>query len=258
VKLRYKVADDSVCEGFRRMYYASSELLDFQSSIVLAKSESIEGPVQKTIDRFLQQLSWMRRMASALHALNKAGHFNFYPNYHFSISVLSEITTLKAEVLEKESLLIAWQKDVLLIREQFYFVNYFEVKRLLTLIFALENSRISISEQLESMIADYICFLNVDAANDLTVIRNVIERIQFKWNLLLGDTDPISFDGTSKTHDSAFLLRLLAECLEYSLSNVQLRTRRVEKLDFGFGRIKPGKFIYISECHQCFGHLVIN
>lgn len=101
------------------MYYASSELLDFQSSIVLAKSGDIEGPMQKTIERFLQQLSWMRRMASALHALNKAGHFDFYPNYKFSISLLSEITALKAAVLEKESLLTAWQKDVLLIREQF-------------------------------------------------------------------------------------------------------------------------------------------
>lgn len=100
---------------------------------------------------------------------------------------------------------------------------------------------------MESIIADYVCFLNVDAANDLDVIRNVVKLMQFKWSLLLGDSDPISFDGTSRTHDSAVLLRLLADCLEYSLSYVRLRIRRVEKLDCGFGQIKPGKCVYISE-----------
>jgi len=247
VKLFYRVNDTSSDAGYRFQHHSSPELLDFQSNVVLTKSSDVDGPLHITIDKFIIQFSWMRRMAAVLHSLHGAGHFDFYPKYSFSIPVSSEIVELKTVVEEKEATLVAWRKEVLAIRDEFYFINYYEVKRFPFLISALENLRQPPHGEkglFESLIAEYICMLNVDTAEDVITIAKVTESMCTKWNQLFHDSKKSSLlKPTTDYLGTVDILRFLANCLDHSLSCVPVRIRRISAVDCGLGQLKAGIFI---------------
>ena len=56
----------------------SSDLLDFQGSLVLAKSSLVEdAETESMVTVFLQQFQIVRDLAAVLTSLNEKGHFNF-------------------------------------------------------------------------------------------------------------------------------------------------------------------------------------
>ena len=101
--------DDDEMSVLRK--YDNNDLADFQSSIALEKSlgeqaDSKEEDVgeAEVVDTFLQQYSWVRRLADASSALFESGHLDYYPRYIVEMPAATPMEgfRLKVELLEKE------------------------------------------------------------------------------------------------------------------------------------------------------------
>lgn len=268
VELHYKVSDVNVACGYRCLYHASPELLDFQSNVVLANTtDKAVGAVQNVIEKFLQQFSWMRRMAGALSSLHMLGHFLYYPSYSFVISSSCSPDAFKAAVLEKEAALTVWQQFILSTRNKFYFINYFDVKRCYALILKLEAGLRSsaltgpTNPEFQELVAQYVCVLSVDAADDDSVVAAVSGALVESWaassshevsasrQQSMSASGPLLTSAPIGGHASGAaepteLFRRFAAALEASMVLVPLRVRRISFLDFesyaSVGHINPG------------------
>jgi hypothetical protein len=245
VRLNYRAVD---AKGTREMFHDSPELLDFQSNLVLAKSiENAVSSVKTTIDRFLFQFSWMRRLATALYSLHQAGHFAYYPSYRVTLSTACKDDEIKTFVLACERELATWESAVLAIRQRSHFINYFDIKRCFTLIKELEecvqqgpfdNHRNESRGTFlfEEGLAEYICTVNVDIARDSVIVQRISTILLNKWrsdeeaHVVTGVVDdtgaqPTISDCSAATTCAVNKLSRLAVALDDSLMSVPMRQR---------------------------------
>eukprot|EP01050_Picozoa_sp_SAG11_P002658 SAG11_NODE_137_length_15114_cov_2.297303_2_plen_197_part_00 len=90
-----------------------AELIEFQSTVVLAKSSSRTAETQNIIDKFMLQFMCMQRLSSNVCALQRAGHFN-YDEYRFSASLIGDPGIIKAAVEQTRIDLETWNQSIAL------------------------------------------------------------------------------------------------------------------------------------------------
>jgi hypothetical protein len=259
VTLRYKVGEGS---QMRVQYHHSPELLDFQSNVVLAKAADKDGPAQKTIDTFLLQFSWMRRLAAAMASLHAAGHFDYFPMYKYECSTAIHADELRNHVLSCEATLLYWNNTIERIRKEYYFVNFFTVKQCHALLRNIQRYEHLLAapemsaewEQVHVIVANYVCLLNVDAAADHAVVETVSRALFDSWSRSIANiadsaksTDPSSEGG------AANLFRRLAISIEIAFALVPRRQRAMHVLDLrmqmSIGTVTPGINIVLASDH---------
>ena len=228
--------DDDEMSVLRK--YDNNDLADFQSSIALEKSlgeqadskEEVSGEAE-VVDTFLQQYSWVRRLADASSALFESGHLDYYPRYIVEMPVATPMENfrLRVELLEKER--DSWGAHVRSVRRQFYFINYLDLKRcfllfeLLRLDASRRTSTIS-SEQGEAFgelcakLAGFMSTINSDYAHEPTNARHTTRNLIAHWNRLATVAESDSADLSNQA-----LLVVLGETLDATFSEIPARVR---------------------------------
>ena len=188
--LDYVILSGNADEQEKQQSHALPELLDFQSNIVLSKEgDLLGGNFQETVDKFLHQLGWVRKLREVLSQLSAAGHFSFHPHYALSISVQLEDDYFVQEVAKAQSELDAWVSQISRLRKQYYFLNFFDIKRCYSLLSVLqtlphhdvvENMAASFAE-VKMLIRSFVSFVNADAAASDDIVVSLTESFCRHW-----------------------------------------------------------------------------
>ena len=230
-------------------YHSYQELLDFQSGIVLERDMSKDTQNLRTsllvdeetskedaiVDSFLTQFSWIRRLGEVLQKLHEAGHFSYFPTYNQEISLNVPDAEYRSLVEDLEAQLESWLLCVKEVRLQYYFANFFDLKRFYGLKKLLTEGVSSPSsmdvagqptvvEQLANGLGDYICFINPNLACDSETRKEIATGLLESWQQGL-DRAELSEAGTKMT--SEVTLDLIASSVNGAFARVHRRDRRI-------------------------------
>ena len=230
-------------------YHSYQELLDFQSGIVLERDMSKDTQNLRTsllvdeesskedaiVDSFLTQFSWIRRLGEVLQKLHEAGHFSYFPTYDQEISLNVPDAEYRSVVEDLEAQLESWLLCVKEVRLQYYFANFFDLKRFYGLKKLLTEGVSSPSsmdvagqptvvEQLANGLGDYICFINPNLACDSETRKEIATGLLESWQQGL-DRAELSEAGTKMT--SEVTLDLIASSVNGAFARVPRRYRPV-------------------------------
>ena len=119
----------------------------------------------------------MRRLGDVLQRLFESGHFSFYPAFRIHMPVSIPDEEFKSRVVSYEAELEAWIAHVNDVRKRHYFINFFDLKRLQKLKYALEQeSAYGVSVD-SDIIREVISFVNPEylaQSNTLFGISNAL------------------------------------------------------------------------------------
>ena len=104
-----------------------SELTDFQSTIVLSKTDQRSEEIVNASKKFIQQFVWFQQLFDTLINLHHSGHFN-YQTFEYKYSIHEEPNKIKNEALNALKILEEWNNDSEKIREEYYFLNFYHTK----------------------------------------------------------------------------------------------------------------------------------
>jgi hypothetical protein len=227
--------------------HSYQELLDFQSGIVLDRNLSEDAKNLRdvvldheksdedvVVDNFLTQFSWIRRLGEALEKLHEAGHFSYFPTYSKELSVNLPDAAYRSVVEELEAELASWSTCVKEARLNFYFANFFDLKRFYGLKLLLEGAtspaQLQASEAatteadaLVAAMSEYICFTNPDKAFDPTTQRDIAGRLLQSWATGQNQHKATSSAGWT----SEDMLSLMAVCVDTAFAHVPRRFRMI-------------------------------
>ena len=104
-----------------------SEIEDFQSSVVLSRTDQKEKETQDAIINFVQSFGWMKAYATHVVALNSFGHFEF-GSFSYVAPLQSNAEVIREKALGAEKELGDWEKTVGSVRVNYPALNHFGMK----------------------------------------------------------------------------------------------------------------------------------
>ena len=104
-----------------------SEIEDFQSSVVLSRTDQKEKETQDAIINFVQSFGWMKAYATHLVALNSFGHFDF-GSFSYVAPLQSPAGVIREKALSAEKELEEWERIVGSVRVKYPALNHFGMK----------------------------------------------------------------------------------------------------------------------------------
>eukprot|EP00339_Tiarina_fusa_P012556 CAMPEP_0117006680 /NCGR_PEP_ID=MMETSP0472-20121206/6824_1 /TAXON_ID=693140 ORGANISM="Tiarina fusus, Strain LIS" /NCGR_SAMPLE_ID=MMETSP0472 /ASSEMBLY_ACC=CAM_ASM_000603 /LENGTH=1949 /DNA_ID=CAMNT_0004708219 /DNA_START=485 /DNA_END=6331 /DNA_ORIENTATION=+ len=190
-----------------------SELMDFQSTVVLSSTDTRQDKYQGAIENFIQQFGWMKLLWNSLSQLHTVGHFDFREfSYKFPFTCdfneIRKIATAAASFLEE------WVAQIQLERSRNYFLNFFGMRHLWTLISVMDNDCDDAEDRREVELRAILSCVNLDAASDPIELSNFIQRVTDTWK-----------QSDSQNRNAFETLNLCARALENGLEPVPTRNR---------------------------------
>jgi hypothetical protein len=119
------------------------ELLDFQSSLVLSKTDDRSAFTQSLIDKFIHQLGWIKELFSNVQILYNSGNFD-YQSFRIELSIDTEPVVIRDHALITKKNMQKWEDDVMFLKSEYYFLNFFTVKQLWKIVVGLRNAKESV------------------------------------------------------------------------------------------------------------------
>eukprot|EP01060_Flectonema_neradi_P020833 TRINITY_DN2832_c5_g1_i4.p1 TRINITY_DN2832_c5_g1~~TRINITY_DN2832_c5_g1_i4.p1 ORF type:complete len:4086 (+),score=767.97 TRINITY_DN2832_c5_g1_i4:3344-15601(+) len=147
--LNYSVVRDTKKTNARQCV---SELLDFQSAIVLAKSRSEESTM--AVQTFVAQFGWVRELVIQYEALKRAGHPS-RQSFTESIPLTKSPEDLQHSVSSTKAEIASWESSIVKLRNRFPSLNTLSLKQLLRLHAAHSSSSTS-KEQNDSQLTQSV------------------------------------------------------------------------------------------------------
>eukprot|EP00051_Salpingoeca_urceolata_P024164 m.421491 g.421491 ORF g.421491 m.421491 type:complete len:4954 (-) comp20197_c0_seq2:49-14910(-) len=144
------------------------DLMDFQSSLVLARATVTDPLVLSRIDSFIAQFARLRQLNGCLFELMEAGHFD-YQVYSESIPVVEDSPLLDSRVSATSAEFDDWGACIRHFRSSFYYLNFFSVRQMFFLCNALTSKDVAVVSNF---------FRIIDADHSLPVKQ----RIKKHWN----------------------------------------------------------------------------
>eukprot|EP01052_Picozoa_sp_SAG31_P009052 SAG31_NODE_468_length_15250_cov_5.304138_6_plen_1372_part_00 len=182
-----------------------SELMDFQSAIVLANTARRAEESQHQIDVFIQQFGWFRELNHNLLQLNQSGHFDFQ-TFRFEAFLGDDPELVRKEVVRTKQLIVNWQQNVAEQRGRYYFLNWFGMKQLWNLANFLNGTASVDDDIISNILASYAGLATPAAVADFEA------TLRLAWD-------------ASKTDSN--ILAALGRALEAGLKPLALRHRPI-------------------------------
>ena len=104
-----------------------SEVEDFQSSVVLARTDQRGEDTQEKIRNFVQSFGWMKQYSTHLLTLNSLGHF-YYDSFSESLPLTTDAELIRKKALNAKQILANWETMVRSARFKYPCLNYFGMK----------------------------------------------------------------------------------------------------------------------------------
>eukprot|EP00941_MAST-03F_sp_MAST-3F-sp1_P004699 g4699.t1 len=120
-----------------------SKLLDFESSLVLAKTTDIE--TRDAIDRFIYQFRWVREVNAAMWGLREAGHFQYmaYKKRWPMVGSAGDPAKMHFDLVRARLELKSWTSWVAECRSEHYSLNSFSVRQIEQIVSLLQGSKMT-------------------------------------------------------------------------------------------------------------------
>ena len=174
------------------------EIEDFQSSVVLARTDDRTEEIQQKIVNFVQSFGWMKIYASHLMDLNSLGHFS-YDAFTDVLSLTTDAEVIRERALGAQKTLSDWRSIVTSVREKYPSLNHFGMKLIWKL---LEHLRERASgkfvpqpENSQSLVHQLVHLVNPVSVEDDGVIQRIDEMLVSEWvSLTKDDSNPSTED----------------------------------------------------------------
>lgn len=273
VALRYTIDDNQGNKIWRQ--HVANDLIEFQSNLVLERPTNVHSNSSSAdaeaiaqsdrenelIETFLIQCGLMRRLSAAFLSLYSSGHFNFYPDYQFDISVSAPQSVFQNKVSQLESFQEEWNYHVQSVRTKYYFINYLDLKRCFHLKCLLNDiascqalsdaSSVEKKETFPEKLGKYLCFVNPAAAVDSFIVNDFARTLIDKWikfvpvaeldgnemdvegrdSVAPSDSMPVVDDALTAHNEAKNELTKLAVILEELLPSIGRRVRKIHIKD---------------------------
>ena len=191
-----------------------NELMDFQSTVVLAATDKRTRETQLAIDNFIQQFGWMKLLLEFSVNLHNAGHFD-YKEFDYQFSINSDSNDIRLKAIETQKLLEYWQEEVSKVREEYYYFNYFTLKQLWKLVDAL-NGKYE-EEEKRRELKQLIKQVNYEAASNYEEFEEFMNYLENNWK-----------EGAKNLTHASDILRFTCKILHDSLLPLRVITRGSE------------------------------
>jgi hypothetical protein len=112
-------------------------LLEFQSSLVLAKGGASDLEKEAQIDKWLSQFWRIQDVARTVYDLQDSGHFQF-ARVKLTFTLSETPASMLSQRLDLSGQLAAWTKSIQAAREEFYFLTFLTTKQITRLATHLE------------------------------------------------------------------------------------------------------------------------
>ena len=203
-----------------------NELMDFQSSIVLAKTDQRGPDTQLAIEQFIQQFGWIRMLNENLTALLQAGHFEFQ-KFDISYSFNENPSVIRNKVMECKDILDTWISEVESQRNSNYFLNFYSMKHVWKLVSTIRSIKPNQINDLDdtpiyTTMRDILCLINPDSAQGGSDVIDFIQNFYKRWI-----KDEPSSSNNKNYLPALEALKLCGKCLEETLKKTEIRFRPV-------------------------------
>ena len=209
-----------------------NELMDFQSSIVLSKTDDRSAGTQSLIEKFIIQLGWMKELFENISVLFNNGNFD-YQSFSLHISIDSDPNIIRDLATKTKEISDIWGKDIERAKEENYYLNFFGIKQLWNLVKCLKFDRES--EGAISSFRSLIQMVQPSQSFDPDVITHFIQSITSGWDANYEE----SFTGRQ-------ILDLLGKILHSSLVTLPI-ARRILREEGNEQILPSGVHIIVSE-----------
>jgi hypothetical protein len=194
-----------------------SELMDFQSSIVLSKTDDRSALTQSQIEKFITQFNWMKELYNNINILYKNGNFD-YQDFSVKIPIDTDPNMIRNEALGTKQNLDTWIIDVEKMKEIHYYLNFFSIKQLWNLVKCLKHEcndedSVNIFKYLIQMVQPRQCF-------DMNIVVKFIEIVKHEWSATYQDN-------MSKCD----ILNLLGTSLQVAIEQLPITQRLINNAD---------------------------
>lgn len=202
IALKYKVAAEeneemnTPTEAVWRQH-SFNDLMEFQNNIVLDRAivhtesdmisdeSTVVTGERSTVDSFLIQFSLVRKIKDLISSLFSSGHFNYSNEYMLEIPVTHPEEYFRSQVTYLEKDKNEWDTHVTKTRQEFYFINYFDIRRCLKLVALLNTASSQSSKPVDTDFVDslrnYVCFLNPEIAVNNDLMTSVGNALLQSW-----------------------------------------------------------------------------
>ena len=194
----------------RQMRKSLSELLDFQSTLVLS-------PVVGTPDRekektnFIELLNWTQLLAETVLALNQIGHFEYETFYH-RIPLSQSPESVRLQTKSAEQQLSDWQQVLGTTRDTHYYLNFFPM----SFISRLANL-LACNQATDEALRTYVWLVSPEAVDD-TSCAEFGHLLRAEWKKY----------PSASSADSVTRLGMIADTLSVACNHLKLRQRPVQ------------------------------
>lgn len=169
---------DSKAEGMTIQEHSYNELQDFQSTVVLSKTDNASDDLTQQL--FLNQFARMGKLATILMELYESGNPNVYPRCVIKAPVSYGVDYFEDILQDWSSRLKIWKDEMLILKQRHYFVNYFVARRLqrLNQYFRDMHAQGSRADDCnDSILAECVALINPPAALDESLIASLKEKV---------------------------------------------------------------------------------
>ena len=185
--LRLKYAIPSKKETIRR-HLTVNEVEDFQSTVVLSRTDQRAEDTRSKINNFVESFGWVKQYATYLLNLHSFGHFD-YDTFQEAIPLATDAGNIRAKALEAKQLLSNWEKIVSATRMKYPAMNHYGMKIIWELAKLLRKRVQSGGFSHGGGLAQQMIYLiNPIAAVDPELVSNVERDLVASWSKLTRDS----------------------------------------------------------------------
>ena len=203
-----------------------NEIMDFQSSIVLAKTDQREINVTQAVDNFIQQFGWIKLLNENLTLLLQSGHFD-YQKFEIQFSFNEKPSVIRNKVKECKEILDSWIELVEKQRISNYYFNYFKMKHIWKLVSTIRCIDPLIIENNDLHDTNYLILCDLfrlcDPSLDEEELSNIITSFYSNWI----KNEKLNHTSKNLQLNAIEALKLCGNCLQNSLFNLKVRTRKI-------------------------------
>jgi hypothetical protein len=209
-------------KGAQKKFLTVSELEDFQSSVVLARTDQRGEETRTKIKDFVTSFGWMKSLSFHLLDLQRSGHF-LYETLHEAIPLGTPPDILREKALNAQKLLQEWESDVLSCRMRYPMMNNFGMKLIGKLLNHLqEETNLLTSTSFMTLFSNMV-YLTTTTLQSFTQLEELVTILQNIWHDLTRYLRK-PFDNMPLKE----ILDLIGSVIQKTFAHLPPRCRRVE------------------------------
>ena len=165
-----------------------SEIEDFQSSVVLARTDQRGEDTREKIHNFVHSFGWMKQYSTHLLTLNSLGHFN-YDTFAESIPLVTNSEVIREKALKAKQTLNDWETMVCSVRLKYPCLNHFGMKLVWEVAkFLRDQATRGFSPDARPNLVQKVLYLvNPSLSERVDVVEKVEKDLLSKWSSLTQD-----------------------------------------------------------------------